>query len=85
MAQSTSAGMTGASQLALMPLITGFMTSRIIQVAAELGIADLLAKGPTTIEGLSAQTTFRQWMCRRAGQLLPASSADACFASLATI
>ena len=56
MAQSTSAGMTGASQLALMPLITGFMTSRIIQVAAELGIADLLAKGPTTIEGLSART-----------------------------
>jgi len=40
----------------LMPLINGFMASRVIHVAAELGIADLLADGAKTTEALAQQT-----------------------------
>src|ERR1700738_758976 len=37
-------------------MITGFMVSRAISVAAELGLADLMAEGPLTGETLAAKT-----------------------------
>jgi hypothetical protein len=49
------AEMTDASPPGLMSLITGFMASRVIQVAAELGIADLLAQAATTSVDLAAR------------------------------
>jgi hypothetical protein len=47
--------MTEVSPSGLMPLITGFMASRLVQVAAELGLADLLAEGARTSADLAAQ------------------------------
>jgi len=39
-----------------MPLITGFMALRVVHVAAELGIADLLAEGAKSSEELASKT-----------------------------
>jgi hypothetical protein len=39
-----------------MPLINGYMGSRVVHVAAELGIADLLAAGPKSTEVLANET-----------------------------
>ncbi len=38
------------------PLISGFMASRVLHVAAELGIADLLAQGAKSTEFLARET-----------------------------
>jgi len=40
----------------LMPLINGFMASRLVQVASELAIADRLADGPKTSAVLASET-----------------------------
>jgi len=40
----------------IMPLITGLMPARLVYLAAELGIADLIADGTTTAEGLAQRT-----------------------------
>jgi hypothetical protein len=55
MPQSKTVEMSGASQPRLMPLVTGYMSSRVIHVAAELGIADLLVEGTKTSDDLAAQ------------------------------
>jgi hypothetical protein len=47
---------SGPAAAGLMPLIMGFVASRMVFVAAELRIADLLAKGPKTSEVLAAET-----------------------------
>ena len=39
----------------LIPLINGFMASRVVHVAAELGIADLLAAGAKSTETLAGE------------------------------
>jgi hypothetical protein len=40
----------------IMPLITGYIPSRLVFLAAELGIADLIASGKTTAELLAQHT-----------------------------
>ncbi|MBR0939526.1 methyltransferase [Bradyrhizobium jicamae] len=40
----------------IMPLIAGFMPARLVFLAAELGIADLIAGGTTATEGLAQRT-----------------------------
>lgn len=40
----------------LMPLIAGYIPARLIFLAAELGVADLIADGTTTVEGLAQRT-----------------------------
>lgn len=40
----------------LMPLINGFMAARVVHVAAELGIADLLVAGAKSTETLASET-----------------------------
>ncbi len=53
----TGGGNQAASSLqSIMPLITGYMPSRVVHVAAQLGLADLLAEGPSTSESLAQQT-----------------------------
>jgi hypothetical protein len=49
----------------LMEMIFGFQASRAIYVAAELGIADLLADGAATVEELAAATGTRPPMLYR--------------------
>ena len=56
MAQAESAHAPGGLTAALMPLINGFMTSRVVHVAAELGVADLLAQGAKSSETLARET-----------------------------
>jgi hypothetical protein len=40
----------------ILPLITGFIPARLVFLAAELGIADLIASGTTTAQGLAQAT-----------------------------
>jgi O-methyltransferase/methyltransferase family protein len=40
----------------IMPLVTAFMPARLVFLAAELGIADLIAGGTTSAEGLAQRT-----------------------------
>jgi hypothetical protein len=47
---------SSASTPSIMPLITGFMVSRLVYLAAELGIADLIAAGAVTAEALAERT-----------------------------
>jgi O-methyltransferase domain len=47
---------TAAPQPSIMPLIAGYVPARLIFLAAELGIADLLASGTSTVDGLAQQT-----------------------------
>ena len=47
---------TSPSEASLMPLITGHMASRVIFVAAELNLADLIAEGCQTIAELANRT-----------------------------
>jgi SAM-dependent methyltransferase len=58
--QSTSAGATAMAHPMVMLLIYGFAGSRVVQVAAELGIADLMADGAKSAESLAAQTQTHQ-------------------------
>ena len=52
---TTSSGRGGLDAL-LMPLINGFMAARVVHVAAELGIADLLAASAESTETLASET-----------------------------
>lgn len=52
---TTSSGRGGLTAI-LMPLINGFMAARVVHVAAELGIADLLAAGARSTETLASET-----------------------------
>jgi hypothetical protein len=45
-----------AAPPSLMPLITGFMVSRLVYLAAELGIADHIAAGSVTASALAEKT-----------------------------
>lgn len=58
MSQSIAAERAGSPSL--MALIDGFMASQVVQVAAELGIADLLTDGPKTAEALASQTATHE-------------------------
>src|SRR5260370_9482660 len=51
--------------LTLMPLITGYMPSRVVHVAAQLGIADLLADGSNSVEALAEKTQTHVASLRR--------------------
>ena len=46
---------SAASPASLWPLITGYMPARVVHVAAELGIADLLATGAKTADALAQE------------------------------
>ena len=50
---------------AVLTMWSGFILSRAIQVAAELGIADLLVEGPRTPSSLSAETGAQEDHLRR--------------------
>ena len=52
-------------QLTLMPLITGYMPSRVVHVAVQIGIADLLADGPNSVEALAERTQTHAPSLRR--------------------
>ena len=56
MAQNTTRDAIAAPAPTLLPLISGFMASRTVHVAAELGIADLMAERPKTAEILARET-----------------------------
>ena len=56
MTERAAGGAPGEPAAALMPLINGFMASRVVHVAAELGIADLLAEGAKSSEILARET-----------------------------
>jgi hypothetical protein len=45
-----------AAPPSIMPLIAGYIPARLIFLAAELGIADLIASGTSTVEGLAERT-----------------------------
>ena len=56
MTQETTGDALGGLTATLMPLINGFMASRVVHVAAELGIADLLAVDAKSAETLASET-----------------------------
>jgi orsellinic acid C2-O-methyltransferase len=56
MSQSTASEIAGSLSAPLMLLINGFMGSQVVHVAAELGVADLLADGAQTAEALAQQS-----------------------------
>src|ERR1700739_3212005 len=56
MTEATKDHAPGGLTATLMPLINGFMASRVVHVAAELGIADLLAEGAKSSEVLARET-----------------------------
>jgi len=41
-------GQAASAMLSMMPLITGYMPSRVVHIAAQLRLADLLAAGPVS-------------------------------------
>jgi hypothetical protein len=53
-------------------LIAGYWVSRMIYVAAKLGLADLLKKGPRTAEDLAAVTGVKAWALYRMMRTLAA-------------
>jgi orsellinic acid C2-O-methyltransferase len=55
----------GDAPVSLMPLITGYMPSRVVHVSAQLGIADLLADGPKTADALARETNTHAASLRR--------------------
>jgi len=56
--------------IALFRMITGYYVSRAIQVAAQLGIADLLSDGPVHHEDLAARTAMHAPSLNRVLRLL---------------
>ena len=56
MTENTTSSGRGGLNAMLMPLINGFMAARVVHVAAELGIADLLAAGARSTETLASET-----------------------------
>jgi O-methyltransferase domain/Dimerisation domain len=65
MTKETTGDTSGGLTASLMPLINGFMASRMVHVAAELGIADLLAQGAKSTEVLARETGTDAPMLRR--------------------
>jgi hypothetical protein len=57
---ATTSDEPGGLTATLMPLINGFMTSRVLHVAARLGIADLLAESAKTCAALALETGTHQ-------------------------
>jgi precorrin-6B methylase 2 len=55
MSRVTTTELAGSPSAALQGLINGFMASQVVQVAANLGIADLLADGAKTAETLASE------------------------------
>jgi Dimerisation domain len=51
----SAAESSATSPATLWPLITGYMPARVVHVAAELGIADLLATGAKTADALAQE------------------------------
>jgi O-methyltransferase domain/Dimerisation domain len=75
----------GSPAAELTRMLLGFQESRAIIVAAELGLADLLAGGPRTVADLAAATATRPDLLRRllralAGRGVFAEEADGRFA-----
>jgi orsellinic acid C2-O-methyltransferase len=62
---TTKSDELGGLTATLMPLITGFMPSRALHVAAGLGIADLLAEGAKTSAALALETGTHQLSLHR--------------------
>lgn len=56
MTEKTASSGRGGFNATLMLLINGFMAARVVHVAAELGIADLLASGAKSTETLASET-----------------------------
>jgi len=56
MTEKTTSSGRGGFDPTLMPLITGFMAARVVHVAAELGITDLLGSGAKSTETLASET-----------------------------
>jgi hypothetical protein len=56
MTEKTTSSGRGGFDPTLMPLITSFMAARVVHVAAELGITDLLASGAKSTEMLASET-----------------------------
>jgi len=56
MMEKSASSERGGFNAMLMPLINGFMAARVVHVAAELGIADLLAAGTKSTETLASET-----------------------------
>jgi orsellinic acid C2-O-methyltransferase len=56
MFQSTTGEIAGSLSATLLALINGFMGSQVVHVAAELGVADLLADAAKTTEALAQHT-----------------------------
>jgi hypothetical protein len=56
MTEKTTSSGRGGFNATLMPLINGYMAARVVHVAAELGIADLLASGAKSTETLASET-----------------------------
>src|SRR5262245_42190154 len=52
--RAAKAPKTPPPPVAMRDLVTGYWVSRLVYVAAKLGIADLLAKGPKSAEDLAA-------------------------------
>lgn len=65
MADRTEAQPAGNPSTELIGMMLGFLESRAICVAAELGLADLLAGGARTVEELAAATATRPELLRR--------------------
>jgi Dimerisation domain len=65
MTKETTGDTSGGLTASLMPLINGFMASRVVHVAAELGIADLLAQSAKSTEVLARETGTDAPMLRR--------------------
>jgi hypothetical protein len=61
----SSSAPRGAAALTLMPLITGYMPSRVVHICAHLGIADLLAHGPKSADTLAQETKTHAPSLRR--------------------
>src|SRR5260370_33502245 len=47
---------TPSAEASILPLIMGHMASRVIFVAAQLGVADLLAEGGQSVAALASRT-----------------------------
>jgi len=56
MTENTTSSGRGGLNATLIPLLSGFMAARVAHVAAELGIADLLAAGAKSAEVLASET-----------------------------
>jgi methyltransferase family protein len=58
--ESVEPGLRPSPPEVIMSIALGYLVSRILHVATELGIADLLKDGPKTIEELASVTRADQ-------------------------